>query len=131
MSTDNEVRLKRALLAIQNLRGELESARQASREPIAVIGLGCRFPGADGPAAFWQLLQDGRDAIQEVPSSRWNVDAYYDPRPEANGKMYTRHGGFIERPAAFDAAFFGISSQEADSLDPQQRLILEVAWASL
>lgn len=131
MSTDNEVRLKRALLAIQNLRGELESARQASREPIAVIGLGCRFPGADGPAAFWQLLQDGRDAIQEVPSSRWNVDAYYDPRPEANGKMYTRHGGFIERPAAFDAAFFGISSQEADSLDPQQRLILEVAWESL
>lgn len=131
MSTDNELRLKRALVALQNLRSELETVRHASREPIAVIGLGCRFPGADGPSAFWQLLRDGRDAIREVPRSRFDVDSYFDTRPEAEGKMYTRHGGFIERPAAFDADFFGISSHEADSMDPQQRLILEVAWESL
>src|SRR5690606_32001615 len=89
--------LKRALVALKDMRARLEAAEQAKREPIAIIGMACRFPGdAKDPAAFWQLLQNGTDAISEVPPGRWDIDAYYDPDPEAPGKMYTRWGGFIK-----------------------------------
>ncbi len=101
-------------------------------EPIAVIGLSCRFPGADGPEAFWQLLQEGVDAVQEVPADRWDLERFYDagsdPEP---GKMSTRWGGFLAEVDKFDAAFFGISPREAARLDPQQRLLLEVTWEAL
>lgn len=101
-------------------------------EPIAIIGMSCRFPGgANTPEAFWQLLRDGRDAITEVPAERWNVDAYYDPDPNAPGKMYTRYGGFLQDISKFDAHFFGISPREALRMDPQQRLLAEVAWEAL
>ena len=101
-------------------------------EPIAVIGLGCRFPGgADDPDAFWRLLRDGVDAITEVPADRWDVDALYAPDPVAPGKMSTRWGGFVGDVRGFDAAFFGISPREAASADPQQRLLLETAWEAL
>ncbi len=100
-------------------------------EPIAIIGLGCRFPGASNPEAFWQLLCSGTDAIREVPADRWDVDALYDPDPTVPGKMSTRWGGFLDQVDRFDAGFFGISPREAASMDPQQRLLLEVAWEAL
>ena len=105
--------------------------RTPNSEPIAVVGLGCRFPGADGPEAFWRLLADGVDAVGAVPRARWDMDAFFDPDPDAPGKIYTRRGGFLAAVDQFDAAFFGIAPREAVSLDPQQRLLLEVAWEAL
>ncbi len=99
--------------------------------PIAVVGIGCRFPAAAGPAAFWQLLSGGVDAVTDVPSHRWDVDAVYDPNPATPGKMCTRRGGFLDQITDFDPAFFGISGREAERMDPQQRLLLEVAWEAL
>jgi acyl transferase domain-containing protein len=104
----------------------------ADLEPIAIVGMGCRFPGgADTPSKFWQLLCDGVDAVREVPRDRWDADRFYDPDPDAPGKIYTRYGSFIEQVDKFDASFFGISPREACSLDPQQRILLEVAWEAL
>ncbi len=103
----------------------------AQPEPIAIIGIGCRFPGAKDPLAFWQLLHDGVDAITEVPAERFNLRAFYDPDPAAPGKMSTRWGGFLEQVDQFDPHFFGISPREASRMDPQQRLLLEVAWEAL
>lgn len=100
-------------------------------EPIAIIGIGCRFPGANNPESFWQLLHDGVDAITEVPKERWDVDSLYNPEPAIPGKMNTRWGGFLEQVDRFDPSFFGISPREAERMDPQQRLVLEVAWESL
>jgi myxalamid-type polyketide synthase MxaB len=100
-------------------------------EPIAVIGIGCRFPGAKDPDAFWTLLRDGLDAITEVPRNRWDINALYDSDPATPGKMNTRWGGFLDQVDQFDYSFFGISPREAKGMDPQQRLILEVAWEAL
>jgi acyl transferase domain-containing protein/thioesterase domain-containing protein len=98
-------------------------------EPLAIIGLGCRFPGqADSPQSFWRLLREGLDGTCEVPAERWDVDAFYDPVPHTPGKMISRRGGFVENLREFDAEFFGISPREAITLDPQQRTLLEVAW---
>ena len=106
--------------------------RERSTEPIAVIGLSCRFPGANSVEAFWQLLQQGTDAISEVPADRWDLGSYYSAAEELQpGKMSTRWGGFLEQIDQFDAAFFGISPREAARLDPQQRLLLEVTWEAL
>lgn len=99
-------------------------------EPIAIIGIGCRLPGANGPQAFWELLCNGVDAISETPPGRWPV-SFYDDDPAAPGKMNTRWGGFLAQIDRFDAAFFKISPVEAIQIDPQQRLLLEVAWESL
>ncbi|MBD2256617.1 type I polyketide synthase [Pseudanabaena sp. FACHB-2040] len=100
-------------------------------EAIAIIGMGCRFPGAQNPEAFWQLLHQGEDAITEVPPERWNIDEYYDPEPGTVGKMSTRWGGFLEQVDQFDPSFFGISPREVERMDPQQRLVLEVAWEAI
>ncbi|MFN6571716.1 SDR family NAD(P)-dependent oxidoreductase [Dendronalium sp. ChiSLP03b] len=103
-----------------------------NREPIAIIGIGCRFPGgANNPEAFWRLLQNGVDAIAQVPANRWNLSNFYDPDPAKPGKIRTRWGGFIEDIDKFDAQFFGISPREASCIDPQQRLLLEVVWEAL
>ncbi|MBI2893618.1 MAG: SDR family NAD(P)-dependent oxidoreductase [Deltaproteobacteria bacterium] len=103
----------------------------AVQEPIAVVGLSCRFPGAADPEAFWTLLHDGVDAITEVPQDRWDAAAFHDPDPSAPGKMTTRWGGFVDGIDAFDPLFFGISPREAARMDPQQRLLCEVAWEAL
>ncbi len=101
-------------------------------ERIAIIGIGCRFPGsANSPESFWKLLRNGIDAITEVPADRWDLDTFYDPDPAKPGKIKTRWGGFIEKIDEFDANFFGISPREASRIDPQQRLLLEVAWEAL
>ena len=125
--------LKQAFLAMQELQAKLDRAERRNSEPIAIVGMGCRFPGgAVDPESFWTLLREGRNAISRVPAERWDVDAYYDPDPDAPGKMVTRYGGFLDRAAdGFDAGFFEIAPREAASMDPQQRLALEVAWETL
>ena len=101
-------------------------------EPVAVVGVGCRFPGGvTGPASFWQLLLDGNDAVTEVPADRWDADDFYDRNPLAPGRMTTKWGGFVSDVAGFDAEFFGITPRETDAMDPQQRMLLEVAWEAL
>ena len=100
-------------------------------EPIAIVGIGCRFPQADSPESFWELLRNGKEAIAEIPKERWDIDAFYDPKPDTPGKMSTRWGGFLDQVDGFDADFFGISPEEAEHTDPQQRLFLEVAWEAL
>ncbi|MBD2464423.1 thioester reductase domain-containing protein [Oscillatoria sp. FACHB-1407] len=100
-------------------------------ESIAIIGIGCRFPGANNPEAFWQLLSNSVDAIAEIPKERWNIDEFYDPEPGKPGKMSTRWGGFLDQVDQFDPAFFGISPREVERMDPQQRLVLEVAWEAI
>lgn len=101
------------------------------RDSIAVVGLGCRFPGAESPEAYWNLLRDGIDSSSEVPQDRWDVDAFYDRHPGTPGKMYTRRGGFLNNVDQFDPLFFRIMPKEAVQIDPQQRLLLEVAWEAL
>jgi myxalamid-type polyketide synthase MxaB len=109
-----------------------ENMNTSKKEPIAIIGIGCRFSGgANSPEAFWKLLRDGVDAITEVPSDRWNLDNFYDPEGTKPGKIRTRWGGFVDKIDEFDADFFGISPREASCMDPQQRLLLEVAWEAL
>ncbi|MEH2052918.1 type I polyketide synthase [Nostoc sp.] len=125
--------IKRALMALEKMQAQLDAVEYAKKEPIAIVGMGCRFPGgADNPEAFWQLLRDGVDAIIDIPGERWDTAAYYDPNPDTPGKIYTRKGGCLsDRLDSFDPQFFGISATEAKSLDPQQRLLLEVAWEAL
>jgi amino acid adenylation domain-containing protein/thioester reductase-like protein len=119
------------------LAGDFDAEAAASRdqavttEPIAIIGIGCRFPGAHGPEAFWQLLRTGVDAITEVPPERFDLNAVYDPDPTTPGTINTRWGGFLEQVDQFDCHFFGISPREAARMDPQQRLLLETAWEAL
>lgn len=124
--------LKQALLVIERLEARVKHAEAAAHEPIAVLGMGCRFPGgADDPHGFWEVLRAGRDATQEVPRARWNIDDWYAADPDTPGKMYIRRGGFLEDVASFDAAFFGIAPRAAAAMDPQHRLLLEVAWQAI
>jgi acyl transferase domain-containing protein/acyl carrier protein len=103
-----------------------------TREPVAIIGMGCRFAGgATSPEAFWNLLRESVDAITEVPQDRWNITTFYDPNRAKPGKANTRWGGFLEQVDQFDAQFFQISPREAALMDPQQRLLLEVCWEAL
>ena len=108
------------------------SAPAPGEEAIALVGMACRFPGkVTTPEAFWQLLSQGKNTTTEIPSQRWNAEEYYDPSPDAPGKMYTRYGCFVEDIDAFDANFFGISPREATRMDPQQRLLAEVTWEAV
>ena len=123
---------KRALLALREMQSKLDAIQYAKTEPVAIIGLGCRFPGGgDNPEAFWKLLHDGVDAAIEVPKDRWDINAYYDVNPDASGKMYSRHASFLKQVDEFEPQFFGIAPREAVMMDPQQRLLLEVCWESI
>jgi epothilone polyketide synthase D len=104
----------------------------AADEAIAIVGIGCRFPGGvTDPESFWRLLDQGIDAITEVPRDRWDIDEWYDPDPDALGKMTTRWGGFLPDLERFEPSFFGISPREAVSVDPQERLLLETTWEAI
>ncbi|HSP81435.1 MAG TPA: polyketide synthase, partial [Myxococcaceae bacterium] len=99
--------------------------------PIAIIGLGCRFPQADGPEDFWRLLAEGVDALGEVPAERWPAEAFFDPEPGRPGRTYCPRGGFISQGDGYDADLFHLSPREAERVDPQQGLALEVSWQAL
>ncbi|MFE1252127.1 beta-ketoacyl synthase N-terminal-like domain-containing protein, partial [Streptomyces sp. NPDC058766] len=125
--------LRRATTALLKTEKELDSERAARTEPIAVVSMACRLPGGiDTPEAFWELLASGGDAVGGFPG-RWRGLDLFDPDPEAEGKSYGCEGGFLAdgHVEDFDAGFFGISPREAVSMDPQQRLVLEVSWEAL
>ena len=106
--------------------------RQTSKEPIAITGIGCRFPGSiSTPAAFWEFLQRGGDAIRDIPEDRWSIHSFYDPNPNKAGKIKAKKGGFLDHIDEFDARFFNIFPNEAQRIDPQQRLLLEVSYEAM
>ena len=124
--------LQRAVIALKEMRIKLDAVENSKTEPIAIVGMSCKFPGgANSPAQFWELLRNGIDAIAEVPQDRWDIDEYYSSNLNLSGKMYTRNGAFIDNVDKFDPHFFNISAKEAASMDPQQRLLLEAAWEAL
>jgi malonyl CoA-acyl carrier protein transacylase len=125
--------LKRALVAIRNLRRRVDELEQRQREPVAIIGQSCRLPGgADTPQKFWELIRDGADATSDVPIERWDAEAIYDPDPNAIGGAYVKRGGFLQEPVdGFDPGFFSISPREASAMDPMHRMLLELAWEAL
>jgi len=123
-----------ALVELEALQSQVDDLRRQRSEPTAVVGIGCRFPGGDdGPAAFWRVLHGGVDAVGEIPPERWLLADYFDPDPDAPGKLYARHAALLKQKSVeeFDAGFFGISPREAQRMDPQQRLLLEVCWEAL
>ncbi len=123
--------LKRAYLAMERMQRKLDAYERAASEPVAIVGLGCRFPGGAVDAdTYWDVLSKGIDAVTEVPADRWDADAFFSEKP-APGKVSTRSGGFLDDVDRFDHEFFGISRREALFMDPQQRLSLEVAWEAL
>ncbi len=120
-----------AVLALR-LNDELEQASGRRAAPVAVVGIGCRLPGGvTGPDEYWRFLMDGSEAISEVPRDRWDSAAWFDPDPDAPGKISANLGGFLDDVTGFDAEHFGITPREAATMDPQQRLLLEVAWEAL
>lgn len=125
--------LKRSIVALKQVKERVRELEGAAREPIAIVGMGCRFAGGVASSdAFWKLLDAGIDAVTPVPRDRWDADALYDPDPSVPGKSVTREGGFLAGdPYGFDAAFFGITPREALGMDPQHRLLMEVVWEAL
>jgi acyl transferase domain-containing protein/acyl carrier protein len=129
---DRRALLKDALRAVEEMQAKLQAVERARTEPIAVVGIGCRFPGGvDGPASLWELLRNGVDAVTEVPADRWDAQRYFELDAELAAAKPVLHGAFLDGVDRFDAGFFGISRREAVSMDPQHRLVLEVCWEAL
>ena len=124
-------RLRDAVRTIQALR-ERVAALQAERSPpIAVVGMSCRFAGAENPRALWEMLASGRDAIRPTPMDRWDNAEWFSSDPEAPGRIAFRDGGFLDDVDGFDNELFGIATREAAGMDPQHRLLLELSWSAL
>ncbi len=124
--------LQQAVFELKQTQARIDALEQRHSEPMAIVGMACRFPGgANDPASYWRLLCEGVNAVREIPPDRWDADALYDPDPGVSGKMNTRWGGFIDNIRDFDNHFFSISDREAERIDPQQRLALELAWEAL
>ncbi len=118
--------LQRAIAALEKMKARLDATEQAATEPIAIVGMGCRFPGGgEGVDAFWNVLEQGMDAVREIPPKRWDLAQFPADRKEA------RWAALLDDVSGFEPSFFGISPREAESLDPQQRILLEVAWEAM
>ncbi|MEV4208252.1 type I polyketide synthase [Nocardia salmonicida] len=132
MAREDELRtyMKKAIRELQTTRARLDDVEARATEPIAIVGMACRYPGGvTSPEQLWQAAVDGRSLVSQWPTDRgWDIEGLFDPEPGVPGKSYVRTGGFLDGATGFDANFFGISPREAQAMDSQQRLVLETAW---
>lgn len=131
MPDSGNVDINRLLAILSDATAKIEAIENAKKEPLAVVGIACNFPGSNTPEDFWSLLENGEDAVTEIPSDRWDTGKYFDADPSVKGKMYSKAGGFIDTLEFFDNDFFSISPREALNMDPQQRRLLELSWEAL